>query len=334
MSSGCHSNRVLALVFLCLLAPGAAAAESWRDGSPMTTGRAFAGGALVGNELYVIGGDSTSGPRNVAEIYDMRGDIWRASPGLPVGLQQFGIAELNGKLYVSGGYEAPQAGRPEFGAFGEILPPTTEGGDTAQTWIYDPQIGTWVNGPQLPAARAGHGAAVVDGKIYTLGGRGSDAQRVLVYDPGSNRWSATGEAMPAPRVAAATVAVGDRIYVIGGLSNGVATARVDIFDTASGRWQSGPQLPEARSGHVAALVGGKLHVTGGEQRRPPRTFGDHFILDAEAGSWSRAVPMPNPRHGAVAAAVDGKFVVVGGSPGAGVYTVFTESDVVDIYSAD
>ncbi|MDO9127346.1 MAG: hypothetical protein Q7U42_10805, partial [Parvibaculum sp.] len=72
--------------------------------------------------------------------------------------------------------------------------------------------------------------------------------------------------------------------------------------------------------------------TGGEQRRPPRTYGDHFVLNVASGSWSRAAPMPTPRHGAVAAAMDGKFVVVGGSPGAGVYTVFTESDVVDIYA--
>jgi N-acetylneuraminic acid mutarotase len=81
-------------------------------------------------------------------------------------------------------------------------------------------------------------------------------------------------------------------------------------------------------------VDGRIHVTGGELRRPPRTYGDHFVLDLASGSWSKAAPMPTPRHGAVAAASGDKFVVVGGSPGAGVYTVFTESDVVDIYSTE
>jgi hypothetical protein len=33
-------------------------------------------------------------------------------------------------------------------------------------------------------------------------------------------------------------------------------------------------------------------------------------------------------------AAHGKLYVIGGSPGAGVYTVFTQSDVVDIYSRD
>ncbi|MEP0707031.1 Kelch repeat-containing protein [Parvibaculum sp.] len=302
----------------------------------MTTGRAFAGGALIGNELYVIGGDSTAGPRTVAEIYDIRGDIWRAAPALPAGLQQFGVAEYGGKLYVSGGYEAPPAQRPEFGTFGAegAADASEEEGDTARTWSYDPRVGTWISLAAMPGARAGHGFIAVGDRIYALSGRGGGASRVWVYDPIENDWSATGDAMPSPRVSAAYVEVDGRIYVIGGLVNGVATDQVDIFDPASGRWQSGPRLPSPRSGHVAALVDGRIHVTGGELRRPPRTYGDHFVLDLASGSWSKAAPMPTPRHGAVAAASGDKFVVVGGSPGAGVYTVFTESDVVDIYSTE
>jgi hypothetical protein len=329
-------RRCYVLVAMLAVLPCAAAAEGWQEGSPMTTGRAFAGGALIGNELYVIGGDSTAGPRTVAEIYDIRGDIWRAAPALPAGLQQFGVAEYGGKLYVSGGYEAPPAQRPEFGTFGAegAADASEEEGDTARTWSYDPRVGTWISLAAMPGARAGHGFIAVGDRIYALSGRGGGASRVWVYDPIENDWSATGDAMPSPRVSAAYVEVDGRIYVIGGLVNGVATDQVDIFDPASGRWQSGPRLPSPRSGHVAALVDGRIHVTGGELRRPPRTYGDHFVLDLASGSWSKAAPMPTPRHGAVAAASGDKFVVVGGSPGAGVYTVFTESDVVDIYSTE
>ena len=335
-----YARWSLALLVFAMLSPVAMAADGWREGAPMTTGRAFAGGALLGDEFYVVGGDSTAGPRTVAEIYDIRGDIWRASPDLPVGLQQFGMAELDGKIYVSGGYEGPPAQRPAFGVFGDTMPaPRSKdsGGDTAHMWIYDPAIGTWLAGANMPGVRAGHGFLAVDGNIYAIGGRGDAVSRVWAYDPHRNQWRATGDAMPAPRVAAAYAAVNGQIYVIGGLSNGATTSRVDIFDPASGHWRGGPSLPKPRAGHVVAVMDGMLHVTGGEDHRPPRTYGDHFILDvargASAGTWSRAAPMPSPRHGAVAAAANGKFVVVGGSPGAGVYTVFTESDVVDIYSA-
>ncbi|MDX5365637.1 MAG: hypothetical protein LPK88_04345 [Alphaproteobacteria bacterium] len=319
---------------LALSAPGHADANGWREGAPMTTGRAFAGGALIGTELYVVGGDSTSGPRTDAEIYDIRGDIWRAAPALPSGLLQFGMAEFGGRLYVAGGYEAPPPERPQFGMLDEAAQPAAVPGDTARALVYDPKVGTWVSIASMPAPRAGHGFVVVGDWIYALGGRGEAASRVWAYDPSANSWQQVGDPMPGPRVAAAYAAANGRIYAIGGLIDGNATARVDIFDPATGRWQSGPALPSPRAGHVAAVMNGRIHVTGGEQRRPLRTYGDHFVLDAGGSVWRRSAAMPSPRHGAVAAAADGRLVVVGGSPGAGVYTVFTETDVVDIYSEE
>ncbi|PKP78653.1 MAG: hypothetical protein CVT81_03195 [Alphaproteobacteria bacterium HGW-Alphaproteobacteria-3] len=327
---------IFSLAFLLAAVPAGASASGWSDGAPMSTGRAFAGGALLGSDLYVIGGDSTSGPRTVAEIYDMRGNIWRAAPALPVGLQQFGIAAHGGRLFVSGGYEAPAPQRPGFMAPDDPagVADKVEPGDTANGWVYDPRVGTWLSIAGMPSSRAGHGLVSVGSRIYALGGRGGGASRVWAYDPGTDSWDVVGDAMPAPRIAAAYVPVDGRIYAIGGLSDGTAISRIDIFDPSTGKWTSGPALPAPRSGHVAAVLDGKVHVTGGEQRVPPRTYGDHFVLDLASNRWERGAPMPTPRHGAVAAAAEGKFVVVGGSPGAGVYTVFTESDVVDIYSTE
>ncbi|MFZ2467976.1 MAG: hypothetical protein WAW54_06240, partial [Parvibaculum sedimenti] len=103
----------------------------------------------------------------------------------------------------------------------------------------------------------------------------------------------------------------------------------NILDTDTGTWRVGPPLPAPREGHVAAVLGGKIHVTGGQSLSPPKTFADHFVL--EGGAWVKAAPLPTPRHAAVAAATGGKLFVIGGSPGAGVFTVFTQSDAVDIY---
>ena len=140
--------------------------------------------------------------------------------------------------------------------------------------------------------------------------------------------------MPVPRVEAAYVAVGSRIYVIGGLSaSGEALSRVDIFDTAEGSWSRGPDLPSPRAGHVAVRFGNAIHVLGGEQRNPPKTYADHFVMDLGGqGGWRKSTSLPTPRHGAVAAADGKRLVVAGGSPGAGFYTVFTESDVVEIFT--
>ncbi|MEN6544345.1 kelch repeat-containing protein [Parvibaculum sp.] len=299
---------------------GAAWADGWREGAPMTTARAYAGAALLGEDLYVVGGGGASGPRSLTEVYDTIGDIWRADVALPVGLEQFGMAASGERIYVAGGYAAG----------GTREAPTLE--ESAATWVFDRAGGGWRGVAPMPAPRVGLSLVAVGGKLYALGGRGADAGRVFIYDPAEDRWAVAKANMPAPRSGAAIVAQGSEIYVIGGLDGRVATARVDILDTEAGTWRAGPSLPAPRAGHIAAVLGGRIHVTGGESLSPPKTFSDHFVLNG--GAWTSAAPLPTPRHAAVAAATNGKLFVIGGSPGAGVFTVFTQSDAVDIYISD
>ncbi|MDR3499129.1 MAG: kelch repeat-containing protein [Parvibaculum sp.] len=306
-------------LFFALAAPSSAArAGSWIEGAPMTTARAYAGGVRIGDDLYVIGGSGTSGPRSLTEVYDTVGNIWRAAAALPVGLEQFGIAESGGKIYVAGGYSQVSNRDGE-----------RDESESNALWIFDPVVGVWVSGPPMPSSRVGLGLVSAGGKLYALGGRGNEAGRVFIFDPRAGAWSVAKAAMPAPRTEAAFAVVGNSIYVIGGF-DGHPMARVDILDTATGGWRSGPALPSPRAGHAAVVMDGRIHVVGGESISPPRTFADHFLLDG--ASWSRLESMPTPRHAVVATAAKGKLFVVGGSAGAGVYTVFTETDVVDIYS--
>jgi N-acetylneuraminic acid mutarotase len=285
----------------------------------MTTARANAGGALVGDDLYVIGGSSTSGPRSLTEVYDTQGNIWRAAAALPVGLEQFGIATDGDEIYVAGGYETT-------GAEG------THDRESNSFWIFDVSSGAWSSGPDMPGSRVGLSLACVDGKVYAIGGRGPNAARIFVYDLGKKSWSISRISNPSPRADSAVVVVGDAVYVIGGSSGNGASARVDIFDVGRGVWRNGPAMPSPREGHVAALLDGQIHVSGGQSISPPKSYPDHFVLNLKTGKWSKAAPLPMARHGSIAAGTRGKFFVVGGAPGAGVYTVFTSSDVVDIYS--
>tara|TARA_R110000868_G_scaffold67736_6_gene200781 strand:- start:14432 stop:15409 length:978 start_codon:yes stop_codon:yes gene_type:complete len=308
---------LLAVAGPALIVP--AQAEAWREGAPMSTARANAGGVLVGDDLYVIGGSSTSGPRSLTEIYDTVGNIWRAAAAMPVGLEQFGTATDGSKIYVSGGFE-------NSGVPGEPIVESNE------LRIFDIRNGAWSNGPKMPDVRVGHSLVCVDGKVYVIGGRGPSASRMFVFDIGANEWSISKTAVPFARSDSAAVAVGKDIYVIGGKDGSGASSRVDIYDTSRGVWRSGPALPAPRDGHVAALNADEIHVSGGQTISPPKTYADHFVLDLKTNSWRREAALPTPRHGSIAAASHGKFIVVGGAPGAGVYTVFTSSDVVDIYT--
>src|SRR5262249_41541045 len=71
---------------------------------------------------------------------------------------------------------------------------------------------------ERPLTRQGHGAAVVNGRIYVIGGAGEDNKpfgSVQVYDPATGTWAARAS-MPTARGLFGTSAVGGTIYAIGG----------------------------------------------------------------------------------------------------------------------
>lgn len=114
----------------------------------------------------------------------------------------------------------------------------------------------------------------------------------------------------------AAAALGDEVWVVGGLSaNGRAVADVQMLDTATGQWRSGPPLPQPR--HHTALVsdGERLVVLGGYTAS---TLADPTeqvaVLDPAVGQWVAGAPLPEPRA-AGAAAWDGERIVYGGGVG-------------------
>ncbi len=304
-------------VFVCLswLFAGAVSAGEWREGEPSAIGRAFAASALLEEYIYVAGGAGISKPVSSVDAYDTIGDIWRTLPALPIGLQQAAMASLNGRLYLSGGYTAESPGP-----------------DNAALYVFDPAVGVWVRGPDMPGPRAWHEMVGVNGKLYVIGGVGTRAERIYVFDPQTEEWSSLSATLPASRSALALAVLNGEIFVLGGrATNGAPLARVDILDPASGKWRRGPALPEARAGIGAAVLNGRIHVVGGEQVSPPRTFSEHNVLNAAGTVWDRIEPLATPRHGAEVAVAGGRLFAIGGATGPGVYTVFTVSDLVSIY---
>ena len=96
---------------------------------------------------------------------------------------------------------------------------------SAQTQDY------WTLKAPLPIAQNfwGQHAAVVNNKIYTLGGCANDGTcsvtgNVWEYDPWHDRWTAK-RPMPTKRLGVQTAVVNNKIYVIGG-----STFGNDVFD--------------------------------------------------------------------------------------------------------
>ena len=215
---------------------------------------------------------------------------------LPVGVAKFGLAAVDGKLVVAGGYDTSNA-----------------------SYVYDIASNTWSRGPNLPRGTDNVAAVAAGGKVYALGGEASNA--VQIYDPALNTWTA-GAAMSSRRFAAAAAVYNGRLHLLGGWNlNNSASASLDsqsVYELASQTWLAQPfaALPGARNAAAAGVLGGRLCVVGG--RSPGIRATDQQPLanldcysDA-SNTWSPEAPLPTARGSLAAAVLDDHIYVFGG----------------------
>jgi N-acetylneuraminic acid mutarotase len=129
----------------------------------------------------------------------------------------------------------------------------------------------------------------------------------------SSRWT-IGEKMPTPRTELLADAIGQKIYVIGGVdyAKGRQLDAVEIYDTQTNKWNtSAKPLPEAIDHSAAVTFKGKIYVTGGflEGKVPTDKL---FIYDAKKNEWEEGRSLPSPRGALTAQFINGTLYAVGG----------------------
>ncbi len=177
---------------------------------------------------------------------------------------------------------------------------------------------TWTIGKEMPTNRTEITAAVVDDKIYVIGGadyRADGAVNIVeIYDPNTDKWT-SGAPLPYSLDHAPSVVYNDKIYVIGGfLQDKITTDKVLIYDPATNEWTEGTPLPDPRCCHVAEVINGTIYAISGLDfdHNPVAT---NFAYHIENDTWVEKSPMPEkngPKHHASSAVVDDKIYVLGG----------------------
>jgi N-acetylneuraminic acid mutarotase len=246
---------------------------------------------------------------------------WRIGAPIPQGANEVIGAPIDGQFYVYGGQDS---GNKPQGLF----------------FRYDPAANAWtkLEGNPVPVH---HGAAAAIGhKFYVFGGfRLPDTGKVgwypedkaWVYDADAAKWSALPN-MPTARGALAAVAVGKKIYVIGGATIPTGTQLPDglqgggpielvgsteVLDTDTNTWTRLAPMPTPRNHHSVAFVDGKIYAIGG---RVGSCFSNGWssniwmndAYDIATDTWTPRAPMPTARSGTGVGVIDGKIHVLGG----------------------
>jgi len=185
---------------------------------------------------------------------------------------------------------------------------------------------TWAAKAPMHQARAGLGVAVVNGKIYAIGGStasgtyrpdafaGGFVGTNEEYDPATDTWT-TKASMPTPRDYFAIVAYQNKIYCIGGAVGYTVDERTgfysyitsgvnEVYDTLTDTWETRAPMPDDAMAIQAHVVNGKIYVM---------DWSLTYVYDPENDSWTSKTSMPPPwpdyDSSPVSAVVDNKIIV-------------------------
>jgi len=208
---------------------------------------------------------------------------------------------------------------------------------TGMVYEFDPATDRWTKKKPMPLASHHVSFTEYRGKIYAFGGfaypQSGPAAWVPIdnaweYDPANDTWRALAP-LPTKRGSPVAVSAGERMYVIGGATNGpgqmavhparphVSLGTVEEYDPASNTWRARASMPTPRNHAVGGAVNGKIYVIGGR-------VGGAFITgpssntdiveeyDPAADAWIFRAKMPTPRSAMAAGVHDGRIYVSGG----------------------
>lgn len=200
---------------------------------------------------------------------------------------------------------------------------------------YDPKTNRWTVKETKPPLQFHHFAAVPVGKKIAVFGaliggfpKETPVPNLWWYDPAADAWE-KGAEIPEDRRrgTAGSVLHGDKLYLVGGNTNGHFNGFVpwlDSLDLKTGEWTRLPDAPHARDHFQAGIVDGKIYAAGGRRTHAETknifnlTVPEVDVYDIATGKWSTlADPIPTPRAGTPTVVRDGRVIVIGGESGVG-----------------
>ena len=171
--------------------------------------------------------------------------------------------------------------------------------------------GSWQTLAPMPTARQELATAVLNGKIYAIGGydsSGTPTNIVEVYDPTTNTWTSAHPIPVALHHNSAAVAAG-KLYSFGGPST-----QTFVYDELIDSWSAVASMLFFHALTPAVGVfNDKIYVAGGANGGAGNRMQNAVeVYDPVANTWSALQPMRVGRNHCGGAFIDGKFYVVGG----------------------
>lgn len=213
-------------------------------------------------DVYFVGGLRGNYPGVATSDvyrYDTATNKWTQLPSLPFAMAAGNAQIVNGVLHYFGGIESSSRDI-DYSNHYEIPLANLNSG-----------TGQWTIAAPMPTPRDHFTSAVVNGKIYLMGGEiGHDElheqqSETDVYDPTTDTWTRLAD-MPMPKShdESGTFVVDGKIVLAGGqVDDFQSTNNISEYDPAANQWYILPPLPNTLAGTIAQKIGSKFYVVSG-----------------------------------------------------------------------
>lgn len=273
---------------------------------------------LQDGRVLIAGGDNGSGLFfTTAELFDPATQSFVATGDLNHGRSDATATLLpNGKVLIAGGQDSA----------GTLL-------STAE--LYDPVTGSFTLTGNMQSPRAQHSAILLSNGKVLLVGSSQDTSSVELFDPATGLFTATGSLHRPRSHNSATLLPSGKVLVLGGTQvmppggGGAAAAPVSIasaelYDPATGVFQSAGNLLSARDSHSATLLpngtvlvaGGYVHDFDGDAQSEWLTIFTAELFDPATSVSTAAGSLEGDRAEHIATLLsNGQILVTGGITG-------------------
>lgn len=203
------------------------------------------------------------------------------------------------------------------------------GFSTHSILAYDPIADTWTEIGVAPQSFHHFQPVVKDGLIYILSAWttpnpfNDSNDSIYIYNPLTDDWT-TGREVPPTRKrgSAGCVLFEDKMYIACGNEGGHGghsdvKVWLDVYDPATGAWDSLADAPIARDHVYATVLNDELYVAAGRQSNNnswlTTTILQNDVYSFDTNTWQTVGPnLPTGRSGAPILTLDDKLVVIGG----------------------
>ncbi|XP_022408606.1 kelch-like protein 32 isoform X5 [Monodon monoceros] len=206
-----------------------AAIANWSELAPMPVGRSHHCVAVMGDFLFVAGGEVEHASGRTCAVrtacrYDPRSNSWAEIAPMKNCREHFVLGAMDEYLYAAGG-------RNELR---QVLPTVER---------YCPKKNKWTFVQPFDRSLSCHAGYVADGLLWISGGVTNTAQyqnRLMVYEPNQNKWISRSP-MLQRRVYHSMAAVQRKLYVLGGNdldynNDRVLVRHIDAYNMDADQW--------------------------------------------------------------------------------------------------